>query len=139
MLTNVLTTGYVSLKGSGTLELVSGATVLTYPTSSVKFESQGDGSLSFAIDTASADVCRIQIGAGSGALLSGARMRWDVKCPHDMSANADLTLTSTTLAGTGTFKAYGANFGVSFSLDEAPSAFRMFDERLTEKAVFIWN
>ncbi|MFN8590633.1 MAG: zinc-binding dehydrogenase [Thermomicrobiales bacterium] len=26
-----------------------------------------------------------------------------------------------------------------FSLDEAPSAFRMFDERLTEKAVFIWN
>lgn len=118
-------TAYARGAGAATLEIVAGGTTLTYPTSTVRFTGRPDGSLGFEVDTLSSDVCRIQLGSGSGALQTGARLAWKMTCPHDVSTDADLLLTGSALTGSGTLKAYNATFGVSYSLDTAQKLMRI--------------
>lgn len=116
---------FVSSAGSASVEVTVGDTTLTYPTAGVTFERKPDGSLGFTVDTFAADVCRIQLDSGSGALQNGARLDWNMRCPYETSADADLMLTSAGLSGTGTMRAFGASFGVSYSLDQAQRLMRV--------------
>lgn len=104
---------WVSVRGSGTLELAAGPVTLTIAGGS--FESRPDGTVGLSGGDVSVRGCAHQVGQGSALGSAGVQLSGTLRCGPVALASSTLRLGPGGIAGSGRLQAAGHTFDMTYA------------------------